>query len=43
MSTVTRKQALNELEIMFPDYERTVLDAILRSNGKNTDGTMYTI
>jgi len=25
---------LDELEVMFPDFERGALDAILRSNGK---------
>lgn len=28
----SRKQALNELQTMFPDYERSVLDELLRAN-----------
>ena len=30
----SRKQAINELQNIFPDYERTALDALLRANGK---------
>ena len=31
--TLSRKQALDELQTMFPDYERNALDTLLRANG----------
>ena len=34
--SLSRKQALNELQNMFPDYDRTALDSLLRANGKQT-------
>jgi len=33
--TLSRKQALDELQNMFPDYERNALDTLLRANGIN--------
>lgn len=30
---VSRKQALDELQIIFPDYDREALDTLLRANG----------
>ena len=32
--SLTRKQALDELQNMFPDYERGALDTLLRANSK---------
>jgi len=32
--SLTRKQALDELQTMFPDYERDALDTFLRANSK---------
>ena len=31
---ISRKQALNELQTMFPDYDRHALNTLLRANGK---------
>ena len=33
--SISRKQALNELQNMFPGYDRKALNTILRSNGIN--------
>ena len=33
MSSFSRKQALDELQTMFPDFDREALDSILRANG----------
>lgn len=30
--SLSRKDALNELQTMFPDYERPALDSLLRAN-----------
>jgi hypothetical protein len=35
LMTLSRKQALDELQNMFPDYERNALDTLLRANGIN--------
>jgi hypothetical protein len=32
--SLSRKQAINELQTMFPDYDRSALDSLLRANGK---------
>lgn len=32
--SMSRKQALNELQNMFPDYDRKALNTLLRANGK---------
>lgn len=33
MSSFSRKQALDELQTMFPDFDREVLNTLLRANG----------
>jgi hypothetical protein len=33
MSSFSRKQALDELQTMFPDFDREALDSLLRANG----------
>jgi hypothetical protein len=33
MSSFSRKQALDELQNMFPDFDREALDSLLRANG----------
>lgn len=33
MSSLSRKAALDDLQLMFPDYDREVLDTLLRANG----------
>jgi hypothetical protein len=39
--SLSRKQALNELQTMFPDYERSALDTLLRANGKTACLTLF--
>ena len=34
MSSFSRKQALDELQTMFPDFDREALDSLLRANGR---------
>ena len=36
MSSFSRKQALDELQTMFPDFDREALDSLLRANGNPT-------
>ena len=31
----SRKEALNKLQEMFPTYDRSALDTLLRANGKH--------
>lgn len=31
--SLSRKQALNELQTMFPSFDRSALDSLLRANG----------
>lgn len=33
MSSLSRKQALDELQTMFPDFDREALTSLLRANG----------
>ena len=33
MSSFSRKQDLDELQTMFPDFDREALDSLLRANG----------
>ena len=33
MSSFSRKQALDELQTMFPDFDREALNSLLRANG----------
>ena len=33
MSSFSRKQALDELQTIFPDFDREALDSLLRANG----------
>ena len=34
--SISRKQALAELKNMFPTYDKTALNTLLRANGKNS-------
>ena len=38
---MSRKQALNELQNMFPDYDRRALNTLLRANGKPLSYYIY--